>query len=422
MNKKGMNIRLIAVVLVVIIVIIAITAGWYLFKPQPGPRGTIKVGIPAPISGWFASSAEEAIRGVTMAVEDLNAQGGLVGYRLEIITADGGTPGGPYTPESTRTAMTYLASQGVDVMITCYLNAPIDVQVAAELGIPYLHVDTYHGVTELVASDPQKYWMAFQCDPNEQKYGNAITSIVETLTKKGLWTPINKKVAFLTIDIGYNQEIRRVTKQMFEEMGWTISLDEVFTSATVEWGVLLSKIRADPPALIVFNDHIMADEATFIKQFAMNPTNSLIYMQYGPAEPEFLELAGDAGNDVLWSTVIGIIPNQKGLEWIEKYRKRWGTEPGFGNAPIAYDCTMIWAEAVKKVGDPKKYKEICAEILKTDYQGLCGRYKFDPTTHDALWGEDYIPSLVFQIQNKEHVLIIPAKFATGSFKTPYWFK
>ena len=403
----------------------AAVGGYYLNRPAPAPamyeKGVIKVGVPAPISGWFASSAAEAVRCATMAIEDINAQGGLVGYRLEILTADAGIAGGPYTPEATRAAMTYLAGQGVDVMVTAYVQPITDVETAGELGIPYLHSDVVSGVSALVASDPEKYWMAFQCTPNEKNYGTQMAELPDYAEKAKGWKPINNKVALLTIDLGYNQGIRAAGKEAFAKIGWTVNIDEVFTSAQVEWGVILGKIRADPPAIIIFNDHVIADEATFMKQFIENPTPSLIWLQYGPAEPEFMDLAGQTAEGAVWATVLGAVPNATGNAWVERYKQRWGTNPGIGNGPGVYDEVMIWAEAVKKVGNPKDYRAVAAEILKTDYpNGNCGRYVFDQTTHDALRGADYMPTLVFQIQTLKNVCVLPTKYATGDFELPPW--
>ncbi len=65
------------------------------------------------------------------------------------------------------------------------------------------------------------------------------------------------------------------------------------------WGA--RRIRNNTPG-IVFSDYAPGGRSAFIKQFRQNPTRSLVYEQYAPSIPEYLDLAGDAANGVLWAT------------------------------------------------------------------------------------------------------------------------
>ncbi len=66
-----------------------------------------------------------------------------------------------------------------------------------------------------------------------------------------------------------------------EEEGWEIVMDEVVPYGTTEWGALLTKIRALDPAIIGVEIISIPELVTFFRQFMEEPTNSLIYLNYG---------------------------------------------------------------------------------------------------------------------------------------------
>ncbi len=72
---------------------------------------------------------------------------------------------------------------------------------------------------------------------------------------------------------------------------------------------MLAKLRDDPPAAIIVTHFLAQDLAQFMTQFLAQPTKSLIYMQYGPSLPVFREIGGEAINGVIYSTVIGGLPD-----------------------------------------------------------------------------------------------------------------
>ena len=57
--------------------------------------------------------------------------------------------------------------------------------------------------------------------------------------------------------------------------------------------------------------------------------------------------------------------------------------------PSTYDSVMIWAEAVKAVGDPTKYKEIGDYIRTNKYTGLLGIYDFNNPEQTVKSGPDF---------------------------------
>jgi ABC-type branched-subunit amino acid transport system substrate-binding protein len=101
---------------------------------------TIKIGIVAPLTGSFADEGNEMARGVEMAVEDLNAHGGLFGKKLEMIKGDVGD----FSAEKIMSvAEKILNKNKVDCVIAHYLGGAVDIKAFGGNEVPYLHMDGY---------------------------------------------------------------------------------------------------------------------------------------------------------------------------------------------------------------------------------------------------------------------------------------
>ena len=68
---------------------------------------TIPVGVPIPMTGWAAGSGSDYFKGIKMAIDEINASGGLLGKQLEIIRFD--SKG--FEPEVVMQAADYLCGQ-----------------------------------------------------------------------------------------------------------------------------------------------------------------------------------------------------------------------------------------------------------------------------------------------------------------------
>jgi hypothetical protein len=89
----------------------------------------------------------------------------------------------------------------------------------------------------------------------------------------------------------------------------------------------------------------------------------------------------------------------------------------------------MWAEAVKRAGDPSDYRAVVKALVSYPYTGLLGTYDIDEKTHYGKAGADYIAHRFFQIQggfhkilylhDRKHVGIGDYK---GDFTVPPWIK
>lgn len=406
--KLSFMVGLVAVVLAVMLLTLSISGC------APAPEKPIKIGVPAQLTGYAASDGADTVAGITMAVDDLNKQGGLLGRPVEMVVFDTKDMS---AEDAIAAANRLVLEERVDVVIASYVGTAADIYAFGKYDVPYLQGGAVHVATDIIRDNIDKYWNCFMYSDDEQVYGWQAIQVIEGLP----YEFPNKKLAILTQDYQYNVWI---TDRLRQEVAgrWEVVVDELFPMGTVEWGAQLAKIRAEEPSLIFFAAVSPEDGVTFLNQFLENPTDALIYMHYIPTVAEFMELAGDAANGLLYSINIALLPTPEAKAFAERHVTEFGREPGLIYVASPYDMVMMWAEAVRAVGDPEDYRSICDYFLEHPYTGFCGTYVFDPEDHGASCSDDTVPLHFNQIQEGKRVLFLPVQYKEGDFQLPPWIE
>jgi branched-chain amino acid transport system substrate-binding protein len=385
----------------------------------------ILIGSGVPITGPYAGDGEMMLRGQQLAVAEINAAGGLVGRPLQLSILDTQSQ----QPDVMKNVFEKFVSQNVAAIFAPFVTvSSVEFPVAAQGGMPTFHVNTWHGNVDFVREHGIKN--IFQGDPSEAWYGPGLKVLIDQLISSGAWTPAAKTMAIVTSNDPYSLHIATTFQQGMQKAGWTSAMFQQFTVPQADWSAVLVQIRQKKPGIVFFSDYAAGDEASFIKQFVQDPTPSLVYQQYAPSVPQYLQLAGSAANGVLWSTVVGILQDDPVADPFQAaFQARFNAPAGFSNAGDQYDLVHLWAQAAGAVGDPFDFPRVNQAIKGTRYRGVCGAYHFPDdgltcypypdATKDPSLG---MAHLTFQIQDGKQVLISPDPYTTGSFQLPPWLK
>ncbi|MEI6499630.1 MAG: ABC transporter substrate-binding protein [Armatimonadota bacterium] len=384
-----------------------------------------------PLTGPYAGDGAQMQMGLEMGIAEINAAGGVLGRQLKATFQDLED----LSTDKVVNAVQRALSGNPAALFMGYTTATSSEYPAiAQAGIPAFHNNTLQASADWVAKDLATRGSIFQTCPSEIPYGPGFANLVVSLEDSKKWTPSSKTAAIVTSLDVYSLNIANQFKQSIEKNGYKVTLFEKVNAPLSEWGPILTKIRRDPPGIIFFADYIVGDLASFTKQFRSSPTPSLLYEQYGPSVPEYLKLTGDAANGVIWSTVIGILPDAIGAKYKEDFQTRFNQKPGLSLAGAQRDNALIWWSAAARAGNPTDYAKVVSMVKAFQYRGVCGSYNFspkdltaisypgsgDPTvyTDDPSLG---LPNLTFQIQGQQQVLIFPDPYVQGSFQLPPWF-
>ena len=388
-----------------------------------GSTETIKLGSASPTTGAYSGDGQEMVRGQELAVADINAGGGVLGRQLELVVFD---VEDPFAPEKMVNAARRLTNEGVAATFSGYTTTTsAEFDVYAQYGAPMFHLNTFqpnadyvadNGITNIYHSCPTEVW-----------YGPGFVQFMQRLIDAGAWEPSSESAAVVTSNDPYSISIAKTVRADVEGLGWDIPVYEQVTAPLTEWGPVLAKIRQNPPGLIFHADYIPGDLASFQQQFRSDPTPSLMYQQYGPSIPEYLELAGADADGVIWSTVIGTLPDQTGQAFRERDSQEYDAEAGLSQAGGQYDLVHVWAQAAAMAGDPAAFEQVNENLKRMLYRGVSGTYNFKPGELTAIPFPDQVndPSLgmahlTFQIQNQEQVLVDPDPYIQGEFQLPAW--
>lgn len=382
-----------------------------------------KIGVLAPLTGGAAADGNEMVNGAKLAVDEINAAGGVAGYKLEVVVGD--------TQDQAADAVTSAferlsGDRDVNVMMTGYASGSnFEIELMAEQEMPYLISSNSAQTRDIIAPNPEGFPTVWSLTPSYDAYETAIVPVITQLESSGKVKLPNKKVALISSDNSYSKTIMDGLKKNFEAAGWTVTSTDLLPFGEIsDWRAFLARVRQDAPAVIINTDYLPGNAAKFMTQFLEQPTDSLVFIQYAPSVPEFLDLTKERSNGIMYNMLGGPLDtpnNPRAAEVVKKYADKYGTAPGSYGA-LLYEQVHVYADALAKVGDPTKRLEIGQAIGAGEKQIVSGKLRFDPATHLAVQGDDAIPIQFFQLWDGKRVLFYPSNYASGEFRSPPWMK
>lgn len=387
-----------------------------------GGSKVTKIGLLAPLTGQSSADGQEMQRGAQLAIDEINAAGGVAGYKLQLVTGDVQD----LKPDAVVSNISRISADAdVNAFVAGYASGTdFEINNMADLKMPYLLSANTAQMRDIVTKNPSRYACCYSLVPAYDAYGTDLPKKVEEWASQGKLTLRNHKAYVITSDNPYSSDIATNLIKTLQSMNWTITgNDKVPFTQIADWGAEIAKIRNDPPDLVINTDYLTQNEATFMKQFLQNPTNSLVFLQFGPSLPEFIDLTKDQSTGVIYN-LFGALQTPKVPrtgQIMDKFKAKYGVATG-GEGLLLYEEVYLYADALRKGGNAKDHTAVMNALANTDTNNSMGHIAFDPKTHLATYGDSYFPLQFFQIWQGQRVLLSPAKYATGDFQLPPWMK
>lgn len=383
----------------------------------------IKIGVLAPVSGAQAADGAEMVNGAQMAIDELNANGGVAGYTFELAVGD--VVDGA-ADKVTTAAERLLGDRDMGAIMTGYASGSnFEIELMAEMEMIYMVSANSSQTAEIISSDPDAFPTVWSLTPSFAGYNTEIVPVIDGLAADGKLDLPNKKVALIASDNPYSKGIADGMVEAFTAAGWEVTENDLLPFGEInDWRSFLGKVRQNPPAVVINTDYQSSNAALFVSQFNEDPTDSLVFIQYAPSVPEFVELTKEQSSGIVYNLLGGILntpTNPRAAEVMAKYEDKYGVEPGTYGAAL-YEQVLIYAAALGEVGDPADRVAIGEAIGASSTQTAMGKVAFDPETHLAVQSNDGIPLQFYQIQDGERALFYPPVYATGEFSEPSWMQ
>lgn len=395
----------------------------------------IPIGSMVPLTGPSAADGIEFRNGVTLAVEELNERGGILGKRVQPFFIDTGRQS---AEEMARATNALIEEHRVHAIINGYNigSQNAEYEQIADAGIIYIHTNTLLQHHDTVMSDPQRYFGCFMSDPAEYWYGQGLVKFISWLRDSGQWRPRNNHIAIISGAKPYSVVIARAIASAAPLFGWVVTFGpHIVANPSAGWSQVIEQARAGEPSVLVNTHFFSGDLAQFQKEFVANPMDAIVYLQYGAIHQSFIDLAGEAALGVIVSTVIGALRDQMGQAFQQTYLERFGP----GSTPLVgsqtYAAVHHYALAVSQAGvsggpgEVSKNRIVAERLTKTIFRSVVGTINYHPKWQAAVPYPDAtddpslgMPHLFYQIQDLggQRALIAPEPYNTSRFALPPW--
>ncbi|MCI8211283.1 ethanolamine utilization protein EutN [Pseudomonas sp. S25] len=364
----------------------AVTLNMAMFGGAQAAEPPIKVGLVAALSGQSAKSGEALTRGLTMAINEVNAKGGVLGRQLELVRRDDES-----NPSKGMLAARELVQREKVTVLFGGLDTPVSlaiVPLANQMKVPFMGIwAAGTKITENGAADNYVFRVS------------AVDELVdEALVKYGVDNGM-KKPGMILINNPWGESNEAGFKRALEKRGMANAGVERIQDSDLDVVPQLTRLKnAGADTLLMVGN--VGPSAQVVKSLDRMGWDVPVVSHWGPAGGRFGELAGpnasrvhfiqtyvftehnSAKGDALLSALKSTYPQIKTLADVT---------PAVGIAN-AYDALHLAALAIEKAGstDGKAVRDGFYAI--SEYDGLIKHYKqpFTAQKHDALGPDDYL--------------------------------
>jgi branched-chain amino acid transport system substrate-binding protein len=339
----------------------------------PAAGQEIRIGGLLETSGFIASLGQPGLEGAQLAVEQINAAGGINGRKIQFINVNSES-------DNTKTVSGFrrLVEQDRVVAVVGPMSSGSVFAVADSVESAKIPMIA-NGASRGIVQPPEKRRFTFLAPLTDV--------VVQGVMLKDMQAKGIRKIAILNSDVAFGTSGRDSLEKGVAAYGIAIVAKETFGNADTDMTPQLTKIRAsEAEATVIWATG--PGLAISTKNHRALGIKTPLYLAHSSNDFNFLRLAGDAANGVLLPSskiyVTAALPPsdpQKPVveRFVRDYEKKYGKPPATfaGNG---YDATMMLAEAIRKAGtDPVKLRD--AIEATQDYVGVTALYRYSPTDH-----------------------------------------
>lgn len=339
-------------------------------------KGPIKIGSVLSVTGPAAFLGDPELKTLQVYIERINAQGGVLGRKLELIHYDDGGE----ASKANNFGKRLIDSDQVDLIIggtttgaTMSMAPLVD-----KAGVPFISL-----AGGVVVIEPVKKWL-FKTPHTDRM---AAEKVFTDMKKRNL-----TKVALLSETSGFGQSGRKETQAVAAKFGITLVADETYGPKDADITAQLTKIKNTPGVQALFVFGLGQGPAVVAKNVAQLGIKLPHYQSHGVASNEFITLAGPAAEGVRLPSPALLVASQLAdgdpqkklvIEYDKTYKDKFKQDPStFGG--YALDALMLAVDAIKRAGGTDKAKVRDALEQTKGFVATTGTFNLSATDHMGL--------------------------------------
>ncbi|HYH84138.1 MAG TPA: ABC transporter substrate-binding protein [Pyrinomonadaceae bacterium] len=363
-------------------------------KPE---SSAIKIGVISPFTGSGQQYGQIAKNGMSVALEEINAAGGIKGKQLELIYEDD-----QLNPQLGKSALNKLVNVDKVQAILGPFTSGVTLAVAPD-AVREKVVILSPTATNYKLKDAGDFF--FRVCPSDNYQGALLArTAYETLGAR--------KVAVLYMNTDYGVGLQQVFTPEFERMGGKVLITEAFPQGGTDFRSQLAKIKQQNPDLI-FMPSNYSEAAAILKQAKELGFNTKFLGGDGSYDPELLKLAGNAAESFMLSTMaFGDMSDPVVADFFKNYKRKFNEDPT-PFAALWYDGLKVLASALENIPPDSSGQtaytssNIQQALRQVKYRGVTGPTEFDQ------YGEVKKPFTLHVVKGGQFTPMSLAKGAAG---------
>lgn len=344
--------------------------------------GSIKVGVAGAHSGDLASYGLPAVKAAELVVKDINAKGGILGRKVELLVEDD-----VCKPEVATNTATKLLSEDVHFVLGHICSGA----TKAALGI--------YKESKVITISPSATNPALTQSGDYPNFFRTIASDDAQARLEvdfALNTLKLKKIAVLHDKGDYGKGLAEFARDFLEKSGRAeVVLYEGITPGAVDYSAVIQKIKNSGAEGIIYGGY-HPEASKLVMLMRKKKMGTFFISDDGVKDITFIKVAGEYAEGVYATGPKDVSNNPLAIAAIEAHKKTYGSDPGafFLNA---YAATQALLNAIEKAGSTDYHA--VSKALRTEYVDTpLGKIRFDDRG-DAIG----VGFSMFQVKNGEYV-------------------
>lgn len=328
----------------------------------------ILLGFPADLSSTYAYYDVPIKEGATMAIDEINAAGGVLGRPLKLDAVDqrnDAAESSKVTQEMIDEGAAYLIASAGDTAIAAG-------QLACAVPVP---ISTGDGTSPVLVGDMGD--CAFQLVMNDTVQGAVIAEYALAQNYK-------TAITLGSPDYVYTANLPRYFSEIYEAGGGKVLAQESYTIGAGDFSAVVTKIaNASPAPDVIFTPMYPPDTQVFMKQLRDAGVTIPVLSTDGNLDPSLKDAGAKAVDGMVFSaSICPASADPKIAKFMADYKAKYGKEPSSEIAALGYDEIKILADVITKA-DSADPAAIIEGLKSVDFDGITGHVQMDPQTRRA---------------------------------------
>ncbi len=330
-------------------------------------EGTIKIGINMELSGDVASYGESTVNGIMLAIDEINANGGINDKKVEIVKYDNKSD----AAEATTLATKLMTQDKVLAILGPATSGAFkaEIPVANDNKVPVISGSATADDVTVDASGVKEY--AFRICYNDSYQGTAMAAFaLNNLKAKNI-------VIIKDSSSDYGKGLAERFSAMIKDGGGMIVTEEAYVKGDTDFSAILTKIK-DMTFDAIFIPGYYNEAGLIIKQARSLGIMVPILGADGFDSPSLLELAGaDALSNVYFSNHYSSLDQDPVVvNFIKTFKDKYGKDPDAFNA-LGYDLGKFACDAIGRAAGLTGKDVMTALASTKEFTGVTGSFSVD---------------------------------------------